>query len=117
MMDLIQKIHRSSLVVLTVLAAISVLIDWKILPLSILTGGILGLLNIRGLAWSVQGLLGTDRAGAKMLFFSQFRLVMLFILLIALVYLKLVNVFGILAGLTVVFGMVLFEGFRYSRSA
>jgi hypothetical protein len=117
MMDLIQRIHKSSLIVLFGLAAISGFIEWKKLPLSIIVGGTLALLNIRGLAWGVQGLLGTERADTKMLFFTQFRLVMLFIFLSAIVYLKLVNIFGILAGFTVVFGMVLVEGFKYSKSA
>jgi len=116
-MDLIQRIHKSSLLVLFGLAILSGFIEWKKLPLSIIVGGTLSLLNIRGLAWGVQGLLGTERAGAKMLFFTQFRLVMLFMFLAAIVYLKLVNIFGILAGFTVVFGMVLIEGFKYSRNS
>ena len=43
-----------------------------------------------------------------MLFFSQFRIIMLFFVLAVIVYLKLVNIFGILAGFTVVFSMVSF---------
>lgn len=115
-MDLIQKIHRHSLIVLFPLAAASAFIEWKKLPLSILTGGILGLLNIRGLAWGVQGLLGSHRASSKMLFFSQFRLIMLFLVLTTLVYLKLVNIFGILTGFTTVFCMVIIEGLRYAKA-
>ena len=114
-MELIQKIHRNSLILLFLLAAASAFIELKKLPISILTGGILGLLNIRALAWSVQGLLGSQRAGTKMLFFSQFRIVMLFLVLTALVYLKLVNIFGILAGFTVVFIMVIIEGLKYAK--
>ena len=114
-MDLIQKIHRHSLIVLFPLAAVSAFIEWKKLPLSIVTGGILGLLNIRALAWSVQGLLGSHRASSKMLFFSQFRLIMLFLVLTTLVYLKLVNIFGILAGFTTVFSMVIIEGLMYAK--
>ena len=52
-----------------------------------------------------------------MLFFSQFRIVMLFLVLATLVYLKLVNIFGILAGFTVVFSMVIIEGLKYAREA
>jgi hypothetical protein len=97
------------------LAAASAFIEWKKLPLSIIIGGILGLLNIKALAWSVQGLLGSHKASAKMLFFSQFRLVMLFLVLTMLVYLKLVNIFGILAGFTVVFSMVIIVGLKHSK--
>ncbi len=114
-MDLIRKINKNSLTLLLPVAAVSALFEWKKLPVSILTGGALGLLNIKALAWGVQGLLGAYKPTAKMLFFSQFRLVILFLLLTLLVYLKLVNIFGIIAGFTIVFGMVIREGLKYSK--
>ncbi|MDH4232037.1 MAG: ATP synthase subunit I [Nitrospirota bacterium] len=116
-MELIQKIHRNSLILLFPLAAASAFIEWRQLPLSILMGGVLGILNIRALAWGVQGVLGSQKSSTKMLFFSQFRLVMLFLILAALVYLKVVNIFGILAGLTVVFSMVVIEGLRHAKKS
>lgn len=114
-MDLIQKINRHSLILLFLLAAASALIKVEKLPISILTGGVLGLLNLRALAWGIRGLLGTQRASTKVLFFSQFRIVMLFLALTTLVYFKLVNIFGILAGFTVVYGMLVVEGLKYSK--
>ena len=99
------------------LAAASAFIEGIKLPLGILVGGALGLLNIRALAWGVRGLLGTQKPTARMLFFSQFRLIMLFFVLAALAYLKLVNIFGILAGFTVVFGMVIIVGLRHAKDA
>jgi hypothetical protein len=116
-MELIRKIHRTSLILLFPVAAASAFIEWKKLPLSVITGGVLGLLNIRALAWGVQGLLGSEKASAKMLFFSQFRLVMLFLVLTTLVYLKLVNIFGILAGFTVVFMTVIIVGLKQSKES
>jgi hypothetical protein len=116
-MVLVSKIQKSSLIVLFPLAALSAFLDWKKLPLSVLIGGALGLLNLRGLAWGVQGLLGTQKATTRMLFFSQFRIIMLFFVLAVIIYLKLVNVFGILAGFTVVFSMVIIEGLKYAREA
>ena len=116
-MDLIQKINRNSLILLFLLAAASAFIELEKLPISILTGGILGLLNIRALAWGVQGLLGSQRASTKVLFFSQFRIVMLFLVLTTLVYLKLVNIFGILAGFTVVFIMVIIVGLKQTKES
>ena len=116
-MDLVRKIQTSSLIVLFPLAALSAFLEWKKLPLSVIIGGALGLVNLRGLAWGVQGLLGTGKATGRMLFFSQFRIIMLFFVLAALVYLKLVNIFGILAGFTVVFSMVIIEGLKYARES
>ena len=116
-MDLVRKIQKSSLLVLFPLAALSAFLDWKMLPISVLIGGALGLLNLRGLAWGVRGLLGAEKATSRMLFFSQFRIIILFFVLGAIIYLKLVNVFGILAGFTVVFSMVIIEGLKHAREA
>ena len=116
-MELIQKIHRNSLVLLFPLAAASAFMEWRQLPLSILVGGVLGILNIRALARGVQGVLGSQKSSAKMLFFSQFRLVMLFLILAVLLYLKVVNIFGILAGFTVVFTMVIIEGLKHAKKS
>ena len=116
-MDLIQKIQRNSLILLFPLAAASAFIEWEKLPISILTGGILGLLNIRALAWGVQGLLGTQRASYKDALFQPVPDCHAFLVLTTLVYLKLVNIFGILAGFTVVFSMVIIEGLKYARES
>lgn len=114
-MNLIRKIYKKAVIILIPLAALSCLIEPKKLPAGILVGGILALLNIKGLAWGVEGLIGSEKASAKMLFLSQFRLVMLFIVIAVLVYLRIVNVFGLLAGMTVVFTLVLIEGYRHSK--
>ena len=116
-MDLIQKIHRNSLILLFPLAAASAFIEWRQLPLSILMGGVLAILNIRALAWGVQGVLGSQKSSTKMLFFSQFRLVMLFLILAVLLYLRVVNIFGILAGFTSVFIMVIIEGLKHAKKS
>jgi len=114
-MDLVKRVFKRSLLLLIPIALLSALIEWKKLPASILIGGGLALLNIKGLAWGVEGLLGTHKATVKMVFFSQFRLFMLFLILAVLIYLKLVNVFGILIGFTVVFALLMIEGYRLSR--
>ncbi len=115
-MDLIRKIYRSSLLVLIPVSVLSAFIEWKKLPASIIIGGILGLLNIKGLAWGVEGLLGTYKANAKMIIFSSFRLLALCIIIAVLVYLKLVNIFGILVGFTIIFTMLVIEGLKYAKA-
>ncbi len=116
-MELIRRIFRKSIVVLVPLSFLSAFIEWKKLPLSILIGGILGFANIKGLAWGVEGLFGSAKATGKMIFFSMFRLFMLFLILSMLVYLKLVNIFGILIGFTVIFALVVIEGYRFSKTS
>lgn len=114
-MDLIKRISKRAVFPLILCAALSAFIEWKKLPVSILIGGFLGLANIRGLSWSVEGLLGTYRATGKMIFFSISRLVILCMIIAALVYLRLVNIFGILIGFTVIFGLLVMEGLKYAE--
>ncbi len=116
-MELIKKVNRTSIIILIPLALISFFIEWKKLPVSILAGGILGLANIKGLAWGVEGLLGSHKANAKMVIFSMFRLLMLCIIISMLVYLKLVNIFGILIGFTVIFTLLIIEGLKYAKNS
>ena len=116
-MDLIRQIYKKALLVLFPLALLSAFVEWKRLPASILIGGIMGFANIKGLAWGVRGLLGSGRATGRMIIFSMFRLFLLFAVLSLLVYLRLVNVFGILAGFTVIFVLLMVEGLRYAKNA
>ncbi len=113
---LLTRISKKSAVVLAVIAAAAALVDWRTLPAGIIIVGALGLANIKGLAWGVRGLLGTGHASGKMLFFSQFRLLMLFLILAALFYLRIVTVFGVLIGFTVVFIFTLIEGLLLSKN-
>lgn len=115
-MDLIKKIFKKAAIALLTLAALSAFLEWKKLPAGILAGGILGLANIKGLAWGVEGLIGSQKATGRMIIFSMLRLIMLFLILTLLMYLRLVNVFGVLAGFTVVFVLVITEGLRYAKS-
>lgn len=111
-MDLIRRINRKSVIVLLPAAAASAFIEGWRMPAGVLAGGLLALVNLRGLARGVQGLLGAERVMAKMIFFSQFRLVMLFMMIGLLVYLKLANIFGILIGFSIVFAVILVEGYK-----
>ncbi|MBI5101200.1 MAG: ATP synthase subunit I [Nitrospirae bacterium] len=114
-MDLIKKIVRRSAIILMPVAAASAVIEWWRVPAGILAGGLIALVNIKLLAWGVSGLLGAEKATARMLFFSQFRFLMILVILSLLVYLRLVNIFGILAGFSIVFSVVMAEGYLNSR--
>jgi len=115
---MIRRINRQSLFVVIPLAAISAFIDWKRLPASILIGGALALANLKGLHWGVTGLLNPEEgkeAKGKLVFFSMFRLLIVFAVLAILIYLRLVNVIGVLVGLTVVFFLLIKEGLKEAR--
>ncbi len=95
-------------------AIASAFIEWWRLPAGVLVGGLLALINFSGLVRGARGLLGAGKGMGKMIFLSQFRLVLLFMVLALIIYLKPVNIFGILAGFTIVFVVVLIEGYRDS---
>ena len=109
---MIKKIARNTAIILIPSAVVSAFIPLENLPFSIMIGGLLGILNLRALAWSVEGIIGTSSPNMKMLFFSQFRFVMLALIVVLLAYLKLVNMVGIMAGFSVVFIQVLVVGHR-----
>lgn len=114
-MNLIKKIYKQGIVILLPLSILSALIEWKRLPLSILLGGALGIANLKGLAWGVESLIGTQRPSGKIVFLSLMRLFILACILIILAYLRLINIFGILIGFTVIFILLLKEGLRAAK--
>ncbi len=115
-MKMIERIYKQAVFVLVPLALISALIDWKKLPVSIIIGGVIGLANLKGLAWGVEGLIGAKGARAALVFFSLIRLFIVFAILIILFWLKIVNVFGIFIGFTIVLTLFLKEGFRSAKN-
>ena len=114
-MTLLTRIYKRAFIILLPLALLSAFIEWKKLPMSILIGGILGLINLRGLARGVYSLIGTSRPTAKIVISTILRLGLLAVVLILLFALKVVNVFGILVGFTVVFVLIMTEGLRAAK--
>jgi hypothetical protein len=112
---MINDIARNSVYILIPAAIVSAFLPWENIPFSILVGGLLGILNIKALAWSIEGTLGASHTNMKMLFFAQFRLVILVLIVALLAYLKLITLFGLLAGFSVVFLQVLITGLKHSR--
>ncbi|HLC16942.1 MAG TPA: ATP synthase subunit I [Thermodesulfovibrionia bacterium] len=112
---LIKAVSTKGFVLVTAVAGLSVLIDSKGLPLSILLGGLLGLVNFRTLARSVQGLTGMEKQGKRMAGSAIFRL-SLFAGALALLYkYNLVNIPGFVFGLTLIVYLILFEGYFLMR--
>jgi len=111
---LIKRTYKQSIIILLPVSILSAFIEWKKLPLSILVGGILGLVNLRGIVRGVQGLIGHGSPG-KLIFLSIFRLGILASILTILVIYKLVNIFGILIGFTIVVIAIIKEGLRAAK--
>jgi hypothetical protein len=112
---MIKRLYKKSAFVVVLVALASAFFDWRHMPLSILLGGVLAVANLKGLSWGVEGLVGSPGAAAKLVFFSLFRLLMLFIIIVALAFLGLIKLFGLLIGFTIVFTLLLIEGLKESK--
>jgi len=112
-MELIKGVFKKSVfIVLPAAAASAFYMDPRKMPLGILLGWLFGIFNLRQLSRNVQGLFGSDKATVKLVFLSMTRLLSLFVAIIFLVYYRVVDVFGLLFGFTVVFVLILVEGAR-----
>lgn len=112
-MEILKGVFKKSVfIVLPAAAASAFYIDPSKMPLGILLGWLFGIFNLRQLSRNVQGLVGSDKASVKLVFLSMTRLLTLFAAIIFLVYYRVVDVFGLLFGFTVVFILILIEGAR-----
>ena len=122
--DAILKGVAKKTVVIVSLAAVAVLAyavvgggdhRWWFLPLSILFGGALGLLNFRWLAISVQRVYlrqGATVVGSNLaaIIISLLKLSLIFVILFIVIKWQLLPVFGLVAGLSLCFVAILWEG-------
>lgn len=110
----LRRIYKLGGIILLCLAAASAFIEWKKLPLSIVIGGLLGLANLRGLAWGLRDF-AASRPTGRVIFWSMVRFFILGTILFILALLNMINFIGILMGFTVVFALVLKEGLQTAR--
>jgi len=114
-MEILRRVIKKSLIIILPAAVASAFIEGKKLPLGIVAGGVLGILNLRGLVRNVQGVIGSKHATAKIVFLSMFRLLGLFVAIFILIWFKIINVLGLLFGFTVVFVLILYEGMKVGK--
>ncbi len=88
---------------------------WWFLPASVLFGGLLGLLNFRWLAIAVQRVYlregatpGTSNLAAAII--NILKLSIIFIILFVVIKWQLLHVFGLVAGLTLCFFAIIWQG-------
>ncbi len=89
--------------------------QWWFLPVSILFGGVLGLLNFRWLASSVEKIYlrkgatpGVSNLAAAII--SILKLSVIFVVLFIVIKWQLLHIFGLVAGLSLCFLAILWEG-------
>ena len=116
-MEILKRVLIKSIIIILPAAMLSYFfIEPQKLPRGILLGGLFGFFNLRQLSRNVTGLVGSEKATLKLVFLSMTRLLFLITAIFLLVYYQIVNVFGLLFGLTVVFALILIEGARVSKS-
>ncbi len=115
MNPLVKRTFRLSAIILLPLSIFSAFMWGRTPAMSILIGGILGLVNLRGLARGVEGLIGSNRPTGKIIFLSLLRLTALTFILGILFYYRAIDVLGILIGFTIVFAAIIKEGLRSAK--
>ena len=111
-MEIVKAVSKQSLLILAPLCLISLLFAGWRFAFSMAVGGLIGVGNLRGLAWSVTALLGTGKSHAKMVVLSVFRLLIIFSVLAGLALLRLINLWGLIPGFTVVLAVIISVGLR-----
>jgi hypothetical protein len=109
------KIYRQAALIIIPLAIASAFIEPVKLPLGILAGALLAIINFRGMIKNLEGLIGSDRPTAKLVFLSIIRLVVIFAIIIALAVLQIVNLLGLMVGFTVIVVLVVRAGYIASQ--
>jgi len=114
-MDICKEIIKKSLFIILPAAVISAFFEWKRLPAGIIAGGLIGIFNLQGLAKGVKGFIESQRTTTVMILLNTIRLFLLGVIIFILIWLKMVNVFGMLFGFTVVVVLILIEGLKVGR--
>jgi hypothetical protein len=114
-MEILKSVIKKSIFVIIPALAISAFIEPRRLPLGIFLGWLFGIFNLRALTRNVRGLVGAEKATARMVFLNIGRLLTIFAAIFILVYYRIVNIIGLLIGFTVVFTFILIEGWKMGK--
>jgi len=115
METMIKKIFKQSLILISILAAISIFFaEWRF-PLSVIIGGIIFLASLWSIFWSVRKFLGKAMAHPIIIGISTIKILLIFIVLVALAMLGLINVVGLMTGFIASLIVTVKEGFIAAR--
>ncbi len=112
---LIKRFSLHALVVWGIAIAASAAVFSRDLAFGVFVGGLLGLLNVRGLARGITGLDRNNPHPGRLFFGGAFRLLMLFTAIVLIAMTKKVDLVGFLVGFSVVVFVVIIEGAREMR--
>ncbi|MBF0472909.1 MAG: ATP synthase subunit I [Nitrospirae bacterium] len=110
-----KKIYTQAVIILLAASIISSFWFPIEIPFSIFIGGILALLNFRGLSKGLTGLTQGQAIKTRLIILNTLRLLMVLAVLFILMASRTVNGLGLLVGLTISFLVIFKEGWSYAR--
>ena len=113
---ILKRVLKKSIFIIPPLIIVSFFIESRRLPLGIFLGWLFGIINLRALTKNVEGMLGPGKATARIVVLNIARLLALSVAIFMLVYHRIVNIFGLLIGFTIVFTLILIEGWKAGKS-
>lgn len=115
-MVILKGVIKKSIFVLLPLMVISAFIEWRRLPLGIMIGWMIGVINLRAISKNVKAFLGLEKATIRMVLLNMIRLLGLFSVIAILLYLKIISIIGFLIGFTIVILFIIIEGLKAGKS-
>jgi hypothetical protein len=113
---MMKKVYKRAAFIIIPMAVASAFIEPVKLPLGIIIGALLAVVNFRGMTRNLEGLIGTDRPTMKLMVLSIGRLLIIFSAIIALAVARVVDLLGLMVGFTVVLILVIREGYLTSQA-
>jgi F0F1-type ATP synthase assembly protein I len=114
---MIKRITKFSLIITIPIAVISFFFTDLLFAFNVLLGGIISLLSFRVMTWAVTNFIGQQMAQAFIMGISVAKLLAIFITLALLAYFQLIKAVPLLAGFTLVLGVIIVESLRAARKA
>ncbi|MBI5739153.1 MAG: ATP synthase subunit I [Nitrospirae bacterium] len=111
-MELLKRVAKKSSFIVLPAIVIAFFFESRKMPLGIFFGWLFGIFNLRALTRNVEGLVGSEKAAVGIVMLNLARLLTVSTAIFMLVYYKVVNIFGLIAGFTVVLALILLEGVK-----
>lgn len=108
--EMLTKIYKQSLWAIAVMTISGVFLTDLKFAFNLMLGGLTALVNLRGIVWTMQTLLGTDKARSKILFLSFLRLLVLGLFFVILGIFGFLVPFALLISFSLIFLIIFKEG-------
>lgn len=105
-----KRYYMRAIIITVMAAALAAIIEPRRLPVGVIVGGALAIINIRGLTKGLYNLMSQPHPARRLFLAGSVRLMMLATIIILLAYFRLVDMLGLLAGFAVASMALVLEG-------